>query len=600
MNTPDDRDDDRSSGDSFFGRCRRALAAFDLRDRWWSLLNYLEARRRLRWMLIGGVAAVVLSAAAGMWFYSWWRDRTAISMARQWLAAGRLDHAATAVEEALAAAPERPEAWAVAADVASRAGKKAEAVTYARHAAMLDPASRQRALIWAADAVLANLPDEAAKALATIPAAELENSAYGQRIAGELARRKGDLASARAHFESACRLEGPLAIDEVPLGIVLVNGSDPAERQRGLKLLEKWSDDREWGMPALRSLLADALQRDDRAAMLKWADALRIRPDCSVADMPNCLLALSKTGEADFAKEIASLEKSYATTTPDAAAVFIGWLNRIGRTTEALQWAQTLPRAAARRPPMAVAVAETLRLSGKWTELDTWTRDGDWKNGNLEFLRWLYALEAARKLGQTSRADEFWHTLQNHSQFNSVHALFAADTLYTWGWRDDALALLWLAADQRGVAVQALGTLARHYQLQRDAEGQYRVFRRLYTLRPQDPDIGNNFALFAAVTGNEEGLAERIVRANHDRFPDNLNYLATYALVLHVQNRDAEALMLIKPAVSGWKKSTALAFAYGLALAGSDQKAEARAVLSTIDPASLTIQEADLVKAALN
>jgi hypothetical protein len=189
--------------------------------------------------------------------------------------------------------------------------------------------------------------------------------------------------------------------------------------------------------------------------------------------------------------------------------------------------------------------------------------------------------------------------LQNHAQLNGVHAMVTADMLYTWGWRDDALSLLWLAADQPGVAIQALGTLARHFQTQRDAVGQYRAFRRLYTLRPLDADIGNNFAFFAALTGNEGDLAERVVRANHDRFPDNLNYLSTYAFVLHVKNRDTEALALLKPVVSNWKKSSALAFAYGLALAGADQKAEARMVLSAIDPATLTTQEANLLESAL-
>jgi cytochrome c-type biogenesis protein CcmH/NrfG len=600
MSNPDDRDDDRRSDDSFFGRWRGRLAAFDLRDQWWNLLNFLEARRRLRWTLYGVLAALVILASLGPRFYSWWRDRNAISVARQWLAAGRFDHAAQAVQEALAAAPERPEAWAVAADFALRTGKNSDAVTYARRAARLDPENRELALVWAADAVLANLPDEAHKALATLPVTVLENSAYGQRIGGELARRKGDLASARAYFESACRLDGPLAIDEVPLGTVLLSTSDPADRQRGVALLEKWTADRDWGAQTLRTLLADALRRDDRAAMLKWADALRIRPDCTVGDMPNCLLALSKTDEAHFANALASLEKSYASTNPSTAAEFIGWLNQIGRSADALRWAQTLPREGAQHPPVAVAVAEAQRLSGNWTELEAWTKDSDWKSGNLEFLRWLYALEAARKLGQNAHADELWRTLQNHAQLNGVHAVVTADMLYTWGWRDDALSLLWLAADQPGVAIQALGTLARHYQTQRDATGQYHAFRRLYTLRPQDADIGNNFAFFATLTGNEGDLAEQIVRANHNRFPDNLNYLSTYAFVLHVKNRDIEALALLKPVASEWKASSALAFAYGLALAGTDQKAEAHTVLSAIDPATLTTQEVILLKSALN
>ena len=61
-----------------------------------------------------------------------------------------------------------------------------------------------------------------------------------------------------------------------------------------------------------------------------------------------------------------------------------------------------------------------------------------------------------------------------------------------------------VAGQEGQVATEALGSLARHYQTHRDAEGQYRVFRQLHLLRPQDRAVGNNFAFFAALT--ERGL----------------------------------------------------------------------------------------------
>ena len=57
----------------------------------------------------------------------------------------------------------------------------------------------------------------------------------------------------------------------------------------------------------------------------------------------------------------------------------------------------------------------------------------------------------------------------------------------------EAEALWWRAAGQEGkIATEALGSLARHYQVQRDAEGQYRVFRQLNLLQPGNAAVGNN------------------------------------------------------------------------------------------------------------
>jgi predicted Zn-dependent protease len=178
--------------------------------------------------------------------------------------------------------------------------------------------------------------------------------------------------------------------------------------------------------------------------------------------------------------------------------------------------------------------------------------------------------------------------------------LFAADLIYAWGWRDDGVTLLWIAADEPGSAVLALGTLLRHFQGQRDAEGQYRVYARLHGLRMQDVGIANNFAYFAILTGNKTASLEQLVREDHERDPANRVYLATYAFWLCEANRAADALRLLQPVADGWQDSPPVAFAYGLALAGTGQKAEARKVLGSLNAGLQTTQEAALIKARLD
>lgn len=576
----------------------RRLAAIDLRDRWWRLLDYLEAHHTLRRALYVALALGISAAAAWHWGSPWWYKRTALKVTRQWIDAGKLDNATESLRRAIALAPERPETWQLAAELARLRGNKPQATEFAHQAALREPANPDLAVSWAAEALRAEMTKEAKEALATLTPAQAGQSPHAQRILGELARREQRLTEAKKHFETALALDGPLAVNEVPLGIILLNATDPVERLRGINLLSKWSADREWSVVSLRALLADAQSRQEKPAMLKWAVALQTNPGCTLADMPNCLLALSQSDEARFAETIATLEKNHAVT-PEAAAQLLGWLNQIGRSAEAVRWLKTLPPQGLQRPPVAVVAAEALRVVADWPALRELTQNTSWGK-DVEFLRWMYGLEAARALNDDAAAKELWQTLYSHAELNGAHALFAGSTIFSWGRTENAVALWWRAAEQEGPnAAEALGTLARYYQTQRDAEGQYRVFRRLHSLRPQDAAIGNNFAFFAALTHHEERLAEKVARENLAREPQNRIYLGTLAFVLVAQSKPDEAMTLLKPVKADVEKSAALTFAYGLALAATGHKPEAKLVLAKLSPGELTTQAQDAIKTAL-
>jgi len=600
MMSPPDPDDDRSENKST-ARSSRLLQwfqTFDLRDRWWRLLDYLEAHRGARRGLYCFLAGCILVVISWLWVYPWWAGRNTIGMARQWIAAGRPNYAAEAVQKALEKNPHQPELWLVAAELARLNGQQSMEVEYARRAAQAQPTNPKYALEWAGAALRADLRDEAMQALAGVSSTELERSSIAQRLLGELARRERQFDAAINHFESALKIDGPVAIDEVPLGLCLIGSRDPAPRQRGLVLLSKWTSDREWGASALRFLLEDASAQNDRPAMAKWAGALRIHPRCTVGDVPNCLAALAKSDEAAYSAAISQLKQDHLAS-PDAAAQLIGWLNQIGRNGDALEWMKILPALTMQRPPLSVSKAESLRLAGDWPALQSWTSQGDWGD-KLDFLRWAYGLCAARALGDEKEAGALWLKLYAHVQTDSVHALFAGSTIYTWGLVKEAEALWWLVAGQNNnLALEALGTLARHYQVQRDAGGQYRVFNQLHAMHPQDADVTNNFVFFATLTGNREQLAEQLSRENLALHPGNQTYLATRAFVLLTRGHADQALMAIKPLVSEAGKSSAVAFVYGLALAGTGEKTKAREVLLSLDPGTLTLRETEAIRAAL-
>ena len=585
----------------FAGPMRQRIdraSAFDLRENWWHFVDAWEERRGLRRACYAAAATLLLCGAAWFWGYPAWTKRNAFSMARQWIQADRLQNAGTVVQQILADYPENPDGWRLAAELARLRQNKLGAAGYSRRAAALAPDRPELTVESAADALVADSPEDAEKILADLTPADLAASAPAQRVLGEIARRRFQLTAARDHFETALRLDGPAAIDEVPLGLILLNSRDPAERQRGLTFLRKWSSHPTWGANALRQLLSDALARDDRTTLADLANRLRAHPRCTLGDVPNCLLALARADPAQFTAVLATLKKNHATN-GDQAALLLDWLNQIGQPAEAVRWAQTLPGALTRKPPVIVTVAEALRRTADWTTLATWVEAGDWSH-DVEFLRLIYAMEAHRRLGDATRAEELWRTLKTSAETSGARALFAANIIYTWGWTPESLALLWSAADQPGVGAEALATLARHYQVQRDAAGQYRAFRRLHSLRVQDNAITNNYVFFAALTGADSTAARNLAQEIHTAELSNATYRATYAFVLLMQDRAAEALTLLRPVAATWKQSPAVAFAYGLALAANNRKADARSILTSLDSATLTPEEVALVKAALN
>jgi hypothetical protein len=572
------------------------------REHLWAFLDHLDERPGLKKALLIGLPAIVIAIGFGAWGYERWARTNSIRIARQWLDAGRLDQAGVAVQDALTTEPGLPASWRLASELAWKKGNRSASVEYAKKAAVVSGYKSDEVLAWAEASILSDDSEQAREAEAYLDSAAKE-SPRALRLAGEVARRDRRFADARDNFEAALRGDvsagAPnVAVDEVPLAIVSLQTGGADDRARGQALLTKWASDPNWGVDALRALLADAVAHRDRVSATRWAEGLRMNPRCTLGDIPVCLQALAGSDPAAYQAMLAPLEAK-SRSNPTRAALLLGWLTQIGQGDEAVRWGKSLDPADARKPPIAPGIAEALRATRRWADLRAWVDPGDWGR-EYGFIGWAYGLVAARQLGDGPRVDSLWASLHDDGILNPAHALFAGDSLYAWGCPKEAAALLWTAADQPDLAYQALGTLARLYQVQRDAEGQYRAFSRLNAMRPGDRKIANNFAYFAALT--DLGVQTRIEAIAKDNFttePDNLIYRSTYAFVLVWSGQASQAMKLMAPVSDEWKKSPAVAFAYGTALASLGRKPEAREVFDSLNPLGLEPQEADWIKSAL-
>lgn len=570
----------------------------EARDVWWSFLDALEARRRV--YLMGAALFALLAVcvfAVPVLLHRSSSSRQA-DIIYKWIDMGRLDLAAEEVSRAI----EKPTAdstiWTAAAVLARAVGDSRAVLHASGRAATLSPENSALAIDWATEALLAGRADLAARILAAQPPAVVANSAPALRVRGELARQSGDQAAARRHFAAALRIAGPNAQDETNLGRLLLLSSDPAEQARARLRLAPLASDPAHGAVAVRALLADALQRQAPPVELAGlAEALVAHPRCVVSDLATVLRILAAHDPAAYRRHLDRLETQFATH-PDRALLLVDCLNTIGRPGDALAWAATLPPDFAQTPALAVALAEARRLTSDWEELDRQTAEGDWGT-DYEFLRLAYALESARRRDDESRRQELWRSLQARIAGNGVRAAYAAGALYLWGQVPEALALAEAAAEDPFGADSALGLILRHHQLQRDAAGQYRAFRRLHLRHPDDADIRNNLAYFSALTGQNLHLARRLAEANVAAAPDEVRPLATLAFVLVQSGQADTALDLLRPHVGGASLPPELALPYGLALVRSRRGAEAIPMLRPLLDQTTTDEETRLIQGAL-
>lgn len=577
-------------------RLARLRELMNPRDLWWAFLDRLEGNRVFRLKLYVTVAVLAAAMIGSVWYFPVWRENRALRVARQWLDAGKLEQAEAAVNLALQVAAERPEAWDLAADFARAVRRSQAALTFSRQAAVLSPEDPARHLNRAGDALALNRLEEAEAALAL--AVKLENppSARAERIAGEVARQRGDLTAAYRHFQAAVRIGGARPESEIPLGLVLAASSTLAERPLGIALLEKWAGDPVWGVEALRPLLETAVAAQDAGRMQRWADALLAHPRRESSDILNSLLALGRVDAGRFAAALAA-EQQAAGSDPARVTELISWLAGMGRGAEAIRWARTLPSPVTAVPPVAVALGDALRLAGDWPGLLELSAQGDWER--LDFLRLAYQALAARQLGDNPRYTQLWQSLTDAARRRGGQGSFLAGVVYSWGWKEEAVGLWEIAIEQPGLAVNALGALARHYQVKRDAEGLYRTFRKLNEIRGTEPAVVNNYAYLSALMGRVDPRAEEALRGFRTADPANLDYRSTAAFLLLQDARPREALELLEPVAAQAGEAPGRAFTYGLVLAANGRRAEARAVLAKVDRTKLTLREEQMLDAAM-
>ena len=188
----------------------RRLFARGVRENLWAVLNALDARPALKRRLVIGIPVLVLAAGLGAFGYHRWTRENAIRIARQWLDANRLDRAAIAVQEAIAAEPESPAPWRLASELAWKRGNWEASVGYARKAASVGKDAPDDVLAWGEASILSGDVAQAREAIGALGEQGSRASARALRLRvgpgpGAYLGRHRDVSGASPASRQLCR-----------------------------------------------------------------------------------------------------------------------------------------------------------------------------------------------------------------------------------------------------------------------------------------------------------------------------------------------------------------------------------------------------------
>jgi hypothetical protein len=223
-------------------------------------------------------------------------------------------------------------------------------------------------------------------------------------------------------------------------------------------------------------------------------------------------------------------------------------------------------------------------------------KTGNW--GGLDFLRSALAARASRELGNDSEADAQWNDAVRKVSANPKQALTLAEIVEKWGWRTQAVDLLWIAAKDPAQGDQALQALYTYFANSGASQDLYRVLLRRHELLPDDLDVQNNVAQLSLLLNLNTDRGQKLARDLYEKDKTNPIYVSTFAFALHARGDDKKALNVFSELSPEQLRQPEIAAYYGIVLASSGNHERAVEYLDLGEKAGLLPEEKALIDRA--
>src|SRR5256714_15323619 len=338
------------------------------------------------------IAGLAIALLVGVFFitygsklYENWRERRLLQQATTLSQEGKLSKAAQIAQELASRHPDSLAALSILADTAERQNLE-EAVAWRERIAQLLPKDPESQLNFASAALRFGKLDLAREALNRISPTDRDSAAF-HVVAGWLACAEGNFAEQEEQFAAAVKKEPTNDLYQFNLAALQIRSKDAEKSRDARDMLERLITIAPYRTGALRALLNDAVERNDRTAANTLAQQLQMSPEVTFGDYLLCLNFYRKLDEKKFSVLLDKV-KPVAARDPDDLAQLIDWMTNNGLAGDVLKWIDKLKPDLTTRPPASVSVAQAFATAKNWSRLKRWTRSDSW--GKADYLRLAY------------------------------------------------------------------------------------------------------------------------------------------------------------------------------------------------------------------
>jgi len=511
-------------------------------------------RQVRRGRLTIAIAGLTIAFLIGVFFVSYgsklyenWHDHRLQNQAATLLQEGKLSQAAQMAQELAHRHPDSLAALSILADTAERQNLE-EAVAWRERIARLLPKDPESQLNYASAALRFGKLDLAREALNRVSPTDRDSAAF-HVVAGWLAQAEGNFAEQEEQFAAAVRKEPKNDLYQFNLAALQIRSKDAEKSKDARDTLERLITSARYRTGALRALLNDAVERNDRTAADSFAQQLQMSPEVTFGDYLLCLNFYRKLDEKKF-RQLLEKVKPFAARNVSDLASLIDWMNQNGLAGDVVKWVDKLPPARLSSPSASVVVADAYATMKNWSRLKRWTRTGNW--GDAEYLRLAYDAIAERhsRSGKDSSANsEFetlWRSADELSEGVPERELILARLATKWQLASQAEEL-WIRVEENPtMRREALDNLRQLYRAKDETTKLYAVLQRLHESSPNEASIAADLARLGLNLGENSESSHQLAKEAYDRAPNEVNCAITYAFSLHRLGRNAEALAIIK------------------------------------------------------
>ncbi|MEY2499670.1 MAG: hypothetical protein QOI07_4 [Verrucomicrobiota bacterium] len=542
---------------------------------------------------IGLILLVSVGGVVGFRQFRAWQERRLVAEANALVNEADYRRASLDARRILQINPESAEACRILARIFEKTGTHA-ALDWRRRVMELGKATPNDLILLARAAVRFDDRPTAEVAMSKLPASAKETADYHALLA-DIALVQRDGVEMERQLSEAARLEPGNKDYQMRLAALRLGASDRDMRANGKKTLVEMQNDPLLRREATRFLTEDALRQNLTLTALELARQLDGFPDKTFADRLLLLTALDAAKDNGFAAFLQEMKTS-SVDDPERAAALLTWLNVHKRETEAVAWSASFQPGILGQRMVQIALSDSFVATKDWKGLERLVNSANW--GTVDFLRNALHARALRELGNAPESASQWNETLKKVAADPRQALSLAETVEKWGWRAEAIDLLWLLAKDPARGDDALRVLYGFFARNSDTENLYRVSLHQLELHPDDPNAQNNFAQLSLLLNLNIDRGQRAARDVYEKDPKNPAYVSTYAFALYSAGDSKKARKILETLSPEQLRKPEMAAYYGVILAAAGDRARAPEFLDLGEKASLLPQEKVLLEKA--